>query len=196
MFLLRVYRRERNLSRHETLRILKSEDGHQLRRWLGFEEEFPSESGFRYFEGQISPELQLEIDALLFDLLYQAGFLPTRPDQEEKVSLSFDGMLHEARSRMRCAQVSESCYQPAPRPCPAQEKDKREGAIAPSPIVPRFAITALLSTPKPASSSTPATTNTLKTIPIRQSRRRTRSPHGVERSMATTAMPVRCWTMS
>lgn len=125
MLLLRVYRRERNLSRHETLRILKSEDGRELRRRLGFEEEIPSESGFRYFEGQISPELQLEADALLFDLLYQAGFLPTRPDQEKKVSLTFDGMLHEARSRMRCAQVSESCYQPVPRPCPAKEKDKR-----------------------------------------------------------------------
>ena len=125
MFLLRVYRRERNLSRHETLRILKSQEGRELCRWLGFEEEFPSESGFRYFEGQISPELQLEIDALLFDCLYQAGFLPTRPDQEKKVSLTFDGMLHEARSRMRCAQVTESCYQPVPRPCPAKEKGKQ-----------------------------------------------------------------------
>ena len=34
-------------------------------------------------------------------------------------------MLHKARSRMRCAQVTESCYQPVPRPCPAKEKDKR-----------------------------------------------------------------------
>ncbi len=125
MYLLRVYRRERNLSRHETLRILKSEEGRELRRHLGFGEEFPSESGFRYFEGQISPELQLEIDALLFDLLYQADLLPTRPDQDKKVSLTFDGMLHEARSRMRCTKVVESCYQPAPRPCPAKEKDKR-----------------------------------------------------------------------
>ena len=57
-FLLRVYRRERNLSRHEALRILKSEDGRELRRWLGFEEEIPSESGFRYFETQISPGVQ------------------------------------------------------------------------------------------------------------------------------------------
>ena len=125
MYLLRVYRRERNLSRHETIRILKSEEGHELRCQLGFEKEFPSESGFRYFEGQISPELQLEIDALLFDLLYQAGFLPTRPDQEKKVSLTFDGLLHEARSRMRCAYVTESCYREVPRPCPAQEKGKQ-----------------------------------------------------------------------
>ena len=125
MYLLRVCRRERNLSRHETLRILQSEDGQQLRRCLGFEKEFPSESGFRYFESQISPELQLEIDALLFDLLYQAGFLPTQPHQKKKVSLTFDGMLHEARSRMRCTQVAESCYQPAPRPCPARDKDRK-----------------------------------------------------------------------
>lgn len=52
MYLLRVYRRERNLSRHETLRILKSEEGQPLRRWLGFQEETPSESGFRYFEAK------------------------------------------------------------------------------------------------------------------------------------------------
>jgi hypothetical protein len=125
MLLLRVYRREHNLSRHETLRILKSQDGRELRRHLGFEEDIPSESGFRYFESQISPELQLEIDALLFDLLYQAGLLPTRPHQQNKVSLTFDGMLHEARSRMRCSSITASCYRPAPRPCPAKEKDKR-----------------------------------------------------------------------
>ena len=48
MYLLSLYRRERNLSRHKTLRILKSEDGRELRRRLGFQKEFPSESGFRY----------------------------------------------------------------------------------------------------------------------------------------------------
>jgi hypothetical protein len=125
MYLLRTFRRERNLSRSETLRILRSTEGCELRQRLGFEGAFPSESGFRYFENQISPELQWEINALQMDLLYQAGLLPTRPDEEKKVTLSFDGMLHEARSRMRCAHVDESCYQQAPRPCPAQEKGKQ-----------------------------------------------------------------------
>ena len=125
MYLLHTFHRERNLSRHETVRILKSKEGCELRQRLGFEEEFPSESGLRYFENQITPDLQWEINALQMNLLYQADLLPTRPDKEKKVPLSFDGMLHEARSRMRCAQVSESCYRKAPRPCPAREKGKQ-----------------------------------------------------------------------
>jgi hypothetical protein len=125
MYLLHLYRREHDLSRLETLRILQSTEGFELRQRLGFEEAFPSESGFRYFEKQITPQLQWEINALQIDMLYQAGFLPTRPDEAQKVTLSFDGMLHEARSRMRCAHVRERCYQEAPRPCPAREKNRR-----------------------------------------------------------------------
>ena len=40
-----------------------------------------------------------------------------------------DGMLHDAASRMRCAFVQESCYQPfhahTPRLCPAKDKGRR-----------------------------------------------------------------------
>jgi hypothetical protein len=61
MYLLSLYRRERNLSRHEVLRILRHpEDGQTLRRCTGFEDDFPGESGLRYFEGQLTPELQME----------------------------------------------------------------------------------------------------------------------------------------
>jgi hypothetical protein len=125
MYLLRLYRRERNLSRAETLRVLKSEENAKLRQRVGFEEDFPSESGLRYFEKQITPQLQWEINALQIEMLYQAGLLPTRPDEEQKVLLSFDGMLHEARSRMRCAHARQGCYQQVPRSCPAREKKKR-----------------------------------------------------------------------
>ena len=126
LYLLWVYRREHDLSRHETLRRLRHEnDGRELRQRMGFTTVCPSESGLRYFEKQISPELQWEINAQQMDLLYRAGLLPTQPDAEQKVTLTFDGMLHEARSRMRCASVTDSCYQPAPRPCPAQDKGKR-----------------------------------------------------------------------
>lgn len=125
MYLLHLYRREHGLSRAETLRILQSKEGLELRQRLGFTEAFPSESGLRYFEKQITPQLRWEINALQMDMLYQAGLLPTRPDAAHKVILSFDGMLHEARSRMRCAHVREGCYQPVPRPCPAQQKGKR-----------------------------------------------------------------------
>ncbi len=126
MYLLSLYRRERNLSRHEALRILRHPtDGQSLRRCTGFEEDFPSESGLRYFEGQLTPELQQEINALQLDVLYQAGLLPVKPDAEDQATLSFDGMLHEARSHMRCSSVKASCYEPAPRPCPAKKKGKQ-----------------------------------------------------------------------
>jgi hypothetical protein len=65
MYLLSLYRRERNLSRHEVLRMVRHpKDGQSLRYATGFEDEFPGESGLRYFEGQLTPELQMEIHAL------------------------------------------------------------------------------------------------------------------------------------
>ena len=105
MYLLRVYRRQRGLSRAEAIRVLKSKEGSELRRRLGFEDQFSGESGLRYLEKQVTPELQWEIDALLAEMLYQAGLLPTGPERRQKVPLSFDGMLHQARSHMRCAKA-------------------------------------------------------------------------------------------
>lgn len=126
MYLLSLYRRERKLSRHEVLRQLRhKQDGRGLRHYLGFDQTFPSESGLRYFESQITPELQQEINALQIDVLYRAGLLPCKPDTEQKVTLTFDGMLHEARSRMRCSSARESCYQPVPRRCAARAKKKQ-----------------------------------------------------------------------
>jgi hypothetical protein len=128
MYLLSLYRRERNHSRHEVLRILRhQEDGQALRRCTGFGDDFPSESGLRYFEGQLTPELQQEINALQLEILHHAGFLPVKPEAEEeaKATLSFDGMLHQARSHLRCSSVKAGCYEPAPRSCPAKEKAKQ-----------------------------------------------------------------------
>ena len=34
-------------------------------------------------------------------------------------------MIHDAAARMRCASVQASCYQQAPRPCPAQDKERQ-----------------------------------------------------------------------
>jgi hypothetical protein len=126
MYLLSLYRRDRSLSRPEVLRQLRHpKEGQELRRWLGFKDEYPSESGLRYFESRLTPELQGEINALQIDMVYQAGLLPTKPEGENKVTLAYDGMLHQARSQMRCSSVRESCYEPAPRPCPAQDKKKQ-----------------------------------------------------------------------
>ena len=83
--------------------------------------------GLRYFEGRLTPELQQEINALQLEAFYRAGLLPIDSDANPhtKVALSFDGMLHQARSRQRCTSVKESCYDPAPRPCPAKDKGKQ-----------------------------------------------------------------------
>ena len=106
MYLLSLYRRERNLSRHEVLRILHHpEEGRVLRRCAGFGEveqagnDLPVESGLRYFEKQLTPELQQEINALQVDALYRAGLLPTKPEASEdtKATLSFDGALRAHR---------------------------------------------------------------------------------------------------
>lgn len=127
MCLLSLFRREQNISRHKVLRILRhKKKGRDLRRLLGFKRGvIPSEAGLRYFEKQITPALQQEINALQIDVLYQAGLLPTQPETEAKVTLTFDGMLHAARSRLRCSSVRASCYKPAPRSCPAREKKKQ-----------------------------------------------------------------------
>jgi hypothetical protein len=126
MYLLSLLRRARHLSRHEVLRMLRHpQEGAWLRRALGFEQTFPSESGLRYFERQITPALQQEITALQIEALYQAGLLPCKPGAQQKVSLAFDGMLHAARSRMRCSSARARCYAPAPRPCPARQKKKQ-----------------------------------------------------------------------
>jgi hypothetical protein len=126
MLLLTLFRRTRNLSRAETLRILRHKDeGRALRRQLGFEHQFPSASGLCHVENLLTPKLQQEINALQIEALYQAGLLPTQPGKAKKVPLSFDGMLHTARSRMRCAYVRECCHEPAPRPCRAQKRGKR-----------------------------------------------------------------------
>lgn len=126
MYLLSLFRRERHLARSEALRVLRhKEEGQFLRRYLGFDGDFPSESGLRYFEKQMTPALQQEINALQIDVLYQAGLLPTQPGSEAKVTLTFDGMLHEARSRMRCSNVQAGCYEAAPRSCRAREKGKQ-----------------------------------------------------------------------
>jgi hypothetical protein len=51
------------------------------------------------------------------------------PEAWQQALICPDGMLHDAASNMRCASVTQTCYQPtsseAPRPCPAKEKEKQ-----------------------------------------------------------------------
>jgi len=130
LFLCLCLRRELGYSWGKLAKLLTGEHGGGWRRRLGFRDnETPSASGMRYFFKALGPEKVEEINCLLIDALHQAMLLPERstfpgdtPDRG--VSISHDLMLHEARSNMRCAYVTATCYQPAPRPCPAKEAGK------------------------------------------------------------------------
>lgn len=112
--------------------LLAGRHGAGWRRLLGFRNGCtPSASGLRYFYNHIGPARCEDLCSQVADLLHQAGLLPrhsTYPGDpaDRGVTLSHDIMLHEAHSHMDCADVSDACYQPAPRPCPAQQAG-REG---------------------------------------------------------------------
>jgi hypothetical protein len=110
--------------------LRKPKEGAVLRRLLGFTDVTPSESGLRYFFNQVGRETFERVDAAMTQCLYLAGFFP-QPNQQGRFqgySLVTDGMIHQARSRMRCRHVSETCYQSLDsftagrRPCPAQDE--------------------------------------------------------------------------
>jgi hypothetical protein len=130
LFLGVCLRRELGCSWRALARLLAGEHGAGWRRRFGFREgDTPSPSGLRYFFSSVGPELFEELCPLFTDLLHQAGLLPQRStfpgdSPERGVSISHDIMLHQARSRMRCSQVTDTCYQPAPRPCPARAAGK------------------------------------------------------------------------
>jgi len=141
LFLCLGLRRELDASWRDIAKLLAGEHGPGWRRRFGFRKgHTPSASGLRFFFVAIGPDRIEEINCLLIDALHEAGLLPERstfpgdpPDRG--VTISHDLMLHEARSNMQCAYVTASCYQPAPRPCPAQQAgregcDCREAACA------------------------------------------------------------------
>jgi hypothetical protein len=123
-------RRELGCSWRSLANLLAGEHGAGWRRLFGLREgDTPSASGLRYFFHTMGPQVFEELCPLFIDLLYQAGLLPdhsTFPGDPPTrgVSISHDIMLHPARSRMGCGQVTDTCYRPAPRPCPAQAAGK------------------------------------------------------------------------
>jgi hypothetical protein len=130
LFLSMCLRRELGCSWRGLAHQLAGEHGAGWRRLFGFRAgDTPSASGLRYFFHAVGPQVFEELCPLFTDLLRRAGWLPERSTfpgdpPERGVSISHDIMLHEARSRMRCGQVTDTCYQPAPRPCPAQAAGK------------------------------------------------------------------------
>jgi hypothetical protein len=130
LFLCVCLRRELRCGWRSVAKLLAGEHGAGWRRRFGFREgETPSASGLRYFFHGVSPEVFEELCPLLIGSLFTVGLLPTQSTfpgdpSERGVSISHDIMLHAARSRMRCSQVTDICYQPAPRSCPAQAAGK------------------------------------------------------------------------
>jgi len=144
--LLTLWQIVHNWSRAETLRHLRKPRYADFARLFGFQDEvYPSEGGLRHFltslgknstasgecvaveqaeqQTQVGVQRLNQLLAQSVELVRESGVLSEQAWQ--KALLCPDGQIHNAAARLRCQHVTESCYQPAPRPCPAQEKGFR-----------------------------------------------------------------------
>jgi hypothetical protein len=165
MFLLTMWQVVNDWSRAQTLRNLQKERYADYAYLFGFRKGvFPSEGGLRYFLttlgkhsttqekwitvacGDRNVEVAIqELNQLLaqsVELIRESSVLSGAAWQQ--ALLCPDGQIHEAAARMRCQDVTESCYQSAPRPCPAKEKGFRGCDCDP----PRCAIACKRTTPQ------------------------------------------------
>jgi hypothetical protein len=151
VFLLHGWQITNGWNRTETLRNLADPRYDDYRQRFGFEKGvYPTEGGMRYYltalgyhsdssgdsvcvelDGEPAVEVAIQyLNQLLAGAvrLFQEADLLS-PEAWTQALVCPDGMLHQAASRMRCASVKETCYQPtssqAPRPCPAKENEKR-----------------------------------------------------------------------
>jgi hypothetical protein len=148
IFLLTGWQITNGWSRAQTLRNLRKSRYADYARRFGFEDGiFPTEGGLRYWlttigqnstseetvfvdeDGLIEVAIQClnQLLAQSVALFVEMGLLS--PEALKKALICPDGMIHDAASRLRCASVTDSCYQPTsphhPRPCPAKEKERR-----------------------------------------------------------------------
>jgi hypothetical protein len=150
LFLLHGWQITNRWNRTETLRNLRNPRYSDYAQRFGFEKGiFPTEGGLRYVLTTLGAHAQAprhtvsvplddertvdvaveylnQLIAGSVSLIHQAGIISPHAWQEALVCP--DGMLHDAASRMRCAFVQDSCYQPLTtdhphRPCPAKEGD-------------------------------------------------------------------------
>jgi hypothetical protein len=150
-FLFLGWQFDNGWSRAEALRNLKKARYRDDAWRFGYlNGDFPTEGGIRYFLTTIGTHshahgetVSVPLDTkravaiakqLLNHLLAGAvalvrAALLVPADSWQAALLGLDGIIHDAASRMRCAFVQESCYQPtspqAPRPCPAKQKGAR-----------------------------------------------------------------------
>lgn len=149
MFLLTGWQITHGWSRAQTLRNLSDSRYADYAQRFGFQEGvFPTEGGLRHFLTALGQNSQVDGEKIIVDadkgievalqrlnqliaqsvtLIQQNRFL--NPAAWDQALLCPDGMLHHAASRMRCASVTDSCYQSttpdSPRPCPAKENDRK-----------------------------------------------------------------------
>ena len=146
LFLLTLWQIVNRWSRAKTLRNLRKQRYADYAERFGFRDGiFPSEGGLRHFLTSLGENssadgkcvavtqgdqvIEVGIQALnqliaqSVVLLRESGVLSELAWQQ--ALLCPDGQIHDAASRMRCQNVTASCYLPAPRPCPAKEKGLR-----------------------------------------------------------------------
>jgi len=151
LFLLLGWQISSVWNRAQTLKNLDDPRYADYRQRFGFRQGvYPTEGGLRYFltslghhsdstgdavriELDNEPAVQVVIQYLnqllvgAAQLIREAGLFS--PEAWAQALVCPDGMLHDAASRLRCAAVKDSCYQPtstqAPRPCPAKEKEQQ-----------------------------------------------------------------------
>lgn len=146
IFLLKLWQLANRWNRSQTIHNLGRPEYAALVARMGFVGAYPTEGGLRYIEtclGNCSTDASQWIEVLgensecmsiapqplnvliaqSIHLLYQAGIID--PHMWQKAVLCPDGMLHHAASRLICTATQASCYQPVPRPCPAQQNGKQ-----------------------------------------------------------------------
>jgi hypothetical protein len=132
LLLCACLRRELDHGWRRVARLLAGEHGAGWRRQFGFQDGCtPSASGMRYFYNTVGPARCEELCSQVIDLLHQAALLPEHSTYPGDPS-DRDIMLHPAHSHLACAYVTGTCYQPAPRPCPARAEG-REGCACDGP---------------------------------------------------------------
>jgi hypothetical protein len=151
MFLFVSWQLNNRWQRTEALGYLRDPRYADYRQRFGFTADvLPTEGGVRYFLTTLGLNSAVEGDTVRVELdheqcvtiavqylnhliaasvalMLQANLVS--PAAWRRALVCPDGMIHDAASNMRCVYVQASCYQPTsaqqPRPCPAQERDKR-----------------------------------------------------------------------
>jgi hypothetical protein len=118
MFLAVALRIESGQSWRKVAALLSGENGAGYRRLFGFAQgDTPSASGLRYFYQSVGPEPFAQLGPAWAQMLRAAGLFPlaaTYPGDppDRGVTMTQDGMLHEALSRPACQLATDQCYQP------------------------------------------------------------------------------------